>query len=119
MISSAGNNPLPLSQGQQSAELTAIVKGYIFDEQAIELGVLMEIDEPIPSAPVRIPLAMVNRHGLITGATGTGKTRTLQLMAEQISAAGVPVFRQTSRATYPESPCPGSRRTSYSLARRG
>ena len=92
MISSAGNNPLPLSQGQQSAELTAIVKGYIFDEQAIELGVLMENDEPIPSAPVRIPLAMVNRHGLITGATGTGKTRTLQLMAEQISAAGVPVF---------------------------
>ena len=92
MISPVGNDPLPLSQAQQSAELTAIVKGYIFDEQAIELGVLMENDEPIPSAAVRIPLAMVNRHGLITGATGTGKTRTLQLMAEQISAAGVPVF---------------------------
>jgi uncharacterized protein len=92
MISPVGNDPLPHPQAQQSAELMAIVKGYIFDEQAIELGVLMENDEPIPSAPVRIPLAMVNRHGLITGATGTGKTRTLQLMAEQISAAGVPVF---------------------------
>ena len=35
---------------------------------------------------------MMNRHGLVTGATGSGKTRTLQLMAEQLSAAGVPVF---------------------------
>ena len=41
---------------------------------------------------MRIPLAMVNRHGLVAGATGTGKTKTLQLMAEQLSAAGVPVF---------------------------
>jgi hypothetical protein len=39
-----------------------------------------------------IPLSMLNRHGLIAGATGTGKTKTLQLMAEQLSAAGVPVF---------------------------
>ena len=43
-------------------------------------------------AVVRIPLAMMNRHGLIAGATGTGKTRTLQLLAEALSAAGVPVF---------------------------
>jgi hypothetical protein len=41
---------------------------------------------------VRIPLAMLNRHGLIAGATGTGKTKTLQLIAEQLSAQGVPVF---------------------------
>lgn len=43
-------------------------------------------------APVRIPLAMLNRHGLVAGATGTGKTKTLQLIAEQLSANGVPVF---------------------------
>ena len=92
MISPVGKDPLPHSQAQQSAQLTAIVEGYIFDGQAIELGVLMENDEPIPSAGVRIPLGMLNRHGLIAGATGTGKTKTLQLMAEQISAAGVPVF---------------------------
>ncbi len=73
-------------------EVQAIVKGYTFDEPAIELGVLMENDEPIPQAVVRIPLSMLNRHGLVAGATGTGKTKTLQLMAEQISAAGVPVF---------------------------
>ena len=39
-----------------------------------------------------MPLAMVNRHGLIAGATGTGKSKTLQVLAEQLSAAGVPVF---------------------------
>ncbi len=41
---------------------------------------------------MQIPLAMMNRHGLVAGATGTGKTKTLQVMAEQLSAAGVPVF---------------------------
>jgi DNA helicase HerA-like ATPase len=41
---------------------------------------------------IGIPLAMMNRHGLVAGATGTGKTKTLQLMAEQLSEAGVPVF---------------------------
>ena len=75
-----------------SEDVQQIVQGYTFDEPAIELGVLMENDAPIPSAVVRIPLSMLNRHGLVAGATGTGKTKTLQLMAEQISAAGVPVF---------------------------
>jgi DNA helicase HerA-like ATPase len=77
---------------EPSAEVSAIVRGYTFDEPAVELGVLMEDDTPVPSAIIRIPLAMLNRHGLVSGATGTGKTKTLQLMAEQISAAGVPVF---------------------------
>ena len=45
-----------------------------------------------PAALVRIPLSMFNRHGLVAGATGTGKTKTLQVIAEQLSAAGVPVF---------------------------
>jgi hypothetical protein len=45
-----------------------------------------------PEPLVTLPLAMVNRHGLIAGATGTGKTKTLQLLAEQLSSAGVPVF---------------------------
>src|SRR6185312_14621525 len=45
-----------------------------------------------PTAQVRIPLATVNRHGLVAGATGTGKTKSLQVIAEQLSAAGVPVL---------------------------
>src|SRR4051794_8334447 len=75
-----------------TAEAAAIQVGYTFDEAAIDLGVLMENDVPVPSAIVRIPLSMLNRHGLVAGATGTGKTKTLQLTAEQVSAAGVPVF---------------------------
>jgi hypothetical protein len=81
----------PVAQ-QLPEQVQRIVQGYTFDEPAIELGVLMENDAPIPTAVVRIPLSMLNRHGLVAGATGTGKTKTLQLMAEQISAAGVPVF---------------------------
>ena len=45
-----------------------------------------------PEPLIGIPLAMMNRHGLVAGATGTGKTKTLQLMTEGLSAAGVPVF---------------------------
>jgi DNA helicase HerA-like ATPase len=85
----------PASEGavtEPSADVAAIARGYTFTESAIELGVVVEDDVPVPSAGVRIPLSMLNRHGLVAGATGTGKTKTLQLMAEQISAAGVPVF---------------------------
>ena len=70
----------------------SIAKGYTFDEASMELGVLMVDGIPVPDAKIRIPLSMLNRHGLIAGATGTGKTKTLQLLTEQISAAGVPVF---------------------------
>ncbi|WP_136193151.1 helicase HerA-like domain-containing protein [Actinomyces procaprae] len=47
---------------------------------------------PVPGVRVGIPLGLLNRHALVAGATGTGKTRTLQLLAEGLSAAGVPVF---------------------------
>ncbi|MGO1972639.1 MAG: helicase HerA-like domain-containing protein [Propionibacteriaceae bacterium] len=73
-------------------EAQRILDGYTFDEPAIDLGVLLEGENPQPGAGVRIPIGMLNRHGLVAGATGTGKTKTLQVMAEQISAAGVPVF---------------------------
>ncbi len=59
---------------------------------AITLGAVVHKAEIHPETTVRIPLAMMNRHGLIAGATGTGKTKSLQLIAEQLSAAGVPVF---------------------------
>ncbi|BCB85944.1 hypothetical protein Psuf_032570 [Phytohabitans suffuscus] len=67
-------------------------EGYAFDGAALDLGALVVDGRGDPGAKVRIPLAMLNRHGLVAGATGTGKTKTLQVMAEQLSAAGVPVF---------------------------
>ena len=66
--------------------------GYTFNEPVIVLGSPIMGDEVLPDVRVALPLARVNRHGLIAGATGTGKTKTLQLLAGQLSAAGVPVF---------------------------
>jgi hypothetical protein len=59
---------------------------------AIVLGAPLHDGACHPEPLVRAPLALLNRHGLIAGATGTGKTKTLQLMAEQLSAAGVSVL---------------------------
>ncbi|MFE7464229.1 helicase HerA-like domain-containing protein [Streptomyces sp. NPDC057499] len=70
----------------------SIAAGYAVAGDALELGALLWDGACLPGAPIRIPLAMLNRHGLVAGATGTGKTKTLQLVAEQLSAAGVPVF---------------------------
>ncbi|MBF4163621.1 helicase HerA-like domain-containing protein [Nocardioides acrostichi] len=67
--------------------------GYVVAGAAMELGALMlDADTVVADAPVRAPIGMLNRHALVTGATGTGKTKTLQQMAEQLSTAGVPVF---------------------------
>jgi DNA helicase HerA-like ATPase len=73
------------------AQVDTIRAGYAFDAPALEMGALVNGD-PLADVPIRIPIAMVNRHGLVAGATGTGKTKTLQVLAEQLSAAGVPVF---------------------------
>src|SRR6267154_2312115 len=70
----------------------AVRAGYTFDGPALNLGPLLIDGTPDPSAMVRVPLAMMNRHGLVAGATGTGKTKTLQVLAEQLSNAGVPVM---------------------------
>ena len=69
-----------------------VQQGYAFDAACIELGALVVDGKPQPDAKIRVPLGMLNRHGLVAGATGTGKTVTLQVMAEQLSMAGVPVF---------------------------
>jgi uncharacterized protein len=69
-----------------------IASGYAVAGQALELGTVVVDGVADPGAQIRIPLATVNRHGLVAGATGTGKTKTLQLIAEQLSAAGVSVL---------------------------
>ncbi|MEP6817708.1 MAG: helicase HerA-like domain-containing protein, partial [Marmoricola sp.] len=70
----------------------AVAPGYVFEGPALELGGLMLNATDLSDVHIRIPLGMLNRHGLVAGATGTGKTKTLQLMAEQLSSNGVPVF---------------------------
>jgi len=70
-----------------------LAAGYGFTDPAVTLGAALERNSTVHQEPkIRIPLAMMNRHGLIAGATGTGKTKTLQLLTEQLSAQGVPVF---------------------------
>lgn len=69
-----------------------IAAGYATEGAALELGAVVVDGQVDPSARVRIPFATLNRHGLVAGATGTGKTKTLQGLAEQLSAAGVPVL---------------------------
>ena len=74
-----------------AAPAQQIAAGYATSGQALELGSVLVGGQVDPTAQIRIPLAMMNRHGLVAGATGTGKTKTLQVIAEQLSAAGVPV----------------------------
>ncbi len=69
-----------------------ITEGYKTKGDAINLGAAMLDGETITDALVRIPLKTMNRHGLIAGATGTGKTKTLQILAENLSEKGVPVL---------------------------
>ncbi len=71
---------------------TLINDGYACDGDSILLGAATLDGKPIPDAQVKIPLKTMNRHGLIAGATGTGKTKTLQVISEQLSAKGIPVL---------------------------
>lgn len=66
-----------------------MTKGYTFEGPSIILGAAVLDGKPLKECFIRIPLATMNRHGLIAGATGTGKTKTLQVLAEQLSAHGV------------------------------
>ncbi|MEP7321627.1 MAG: helicase HerA-like domain-containing protein [Saprospiraceae bacterium] len=69
---------------------SSIQSGYSFKGDTIILGSSVLDKQVIKDSFVRLPLKMMNRHGLIAGATGTGKTKSLQLIAENLSAHGVP-----------------------------
>ncbi|MGY1499126.1 helicase HerA-like domain-containing protein [Streptomyces sp. QTS52] len=89
---SASSPPAPGSAPALPRPALEIAAGYAFTGPALDLGALVWDGTCLPDARIRIPLPLLNRHGLVAGATGTGKTKTLQLIAEQLSAQGVPVF---------------------------
>ena len=72
--------------------LKAVQDGYTFKGESALMGIGMLDGQPVPGAIVKLPLKTMNRHGLIAGATGTGKTKTLQVIAEALSDASVPVM---------------------------
>ncbi len=72
--------------------LADIEKGYTTKGDFITMGAGILDEETVTNAFVKIPLKTLNRHGLIAGATGTGKTKTLQILAENLSDKGIPVL---------------------------
>lgn len=76
----------------KEAFIQAIKSGYSFKGESVQIGAAILDGEVIAEAPVFLPLKTMNRHGLIAGATGTGKTKTLQVISEFLSDASVPVL---------------------------
>ncbi len=76
----------------KDAFIQAIKDGYTFKGESVTIGSAVLDGQVVPEAVINLPLKTMNRHGLIAGATGTGKTKTLQVISEFLSDASVPVL---------------------------
>ena len=85
--------------------------GYASKGSSIILGAAMLNNETISDAKVTIPLKTLNRHGLIAGATGTGKTKTIQVISEQLAANGIPVLMMDIKGDFSGIAMPGEEKS--------
>jgi uncharacterized protein len=80
------------SMSSIEAFVQTVNEGYTFKGESLLLGTGIFNGQPVPGTTVKLPLKTLNRHGLIAGATGTGKTKTLQVISEALSDASIPVM---------------------------
>ncbi len=85
-----------------------LTAGYTFKGDSITIGGAKFEGEGVPGIHVKVPLKSLNRHGLIAGATGTGKTKTLQVIAEQLSQKGIPSLLMDIKGDLSGLAAPGS-----------
>jgi hypothetical protein len=97
----------------------AMAAGYALDEPGLVIGSPMQDGAALADVRVQVALSMVNRHGLIAGATGTGKTKTLQVLAGQLSRAGVPCLVADIKGDLTGLALPGDATNPKTLARAG
>src|SRR5688500_11332820 len=76
----------------KKAFVEQITTGYTCHGESIKIGAAMLDGKVIPEAEIFLPLKTLNRHGLVAGATGTGKTKTIQMISEGLSDASIPVL---------------------------
>lgn len=84
-----------------------INQGYSTKGDSIILGAAILDGDVLPNAHVKVPLKTLNRHGLIAGATGTGKTKTIQVLSEQLSSFGIPVLMMDIKGDFSGIAMPG------------
>ncbi|HPA36072.1 MAG TPA: DUF853 family protein, partial [Chitinophagales bacterium] len=94
-----------MSQEQFTAD---IQQGYTFKGASIVLGGAMLNGQSLPGIQVKVPLKTLNRHGLIAGATGTGKTKSIQLFSEQLARNGISVLMMDIKGDFSGIAAPGS-----------
>ena len=96
---------------QKSDFKTTISEGYSSKGESIILGGAILNGEALPNTHVKIPLKTLNRHGLIAGATGTGKTKTIQVLSEQLSSFGIPVLMMDIKGDFSGIAMPGEEKS--------
>ena len=89
----------------------AINTGYDCKGEHIVLGGAILNGESVPNTQIKIPLKTLNRHGLIAGATGTGKTKTIQVLSEQLSQNGIPVLMMDIKGDFSGIAMPGEEKS--------